>query len=573
MFARIGALLSPPTFEDEAKSRAARLLNTILLALLGLLVLYAFSSLLYPQPLLTLFVVSVAISLDVVSLVLLRRGLVALAAGMFHSFLWLLITGVCILFGGVEGPAVYGYIVIVVMTGLLQSGSSSFGYAVLSVVTGLAMVIAGRVGLLPPPLVPRFPLSEWLALSTYIAISAAVAYLATSSLKQALERATSNERALAESYHELQAIRNSLEDRVVARTHGLETAVQVSRAVTSVLALDELLPQVVDVVRERFGLYYVGVFLLDAAGEWAVLRAGTGPAGRQMLDNGHRLAVGGSSMIGQCVSTGQARIALDVGDEAYRFDNPLLPETRSEMALPLRWREEPMGAMTVQSAAEAAFDDTDVALLQTVADQLAVAIRNAQLFAETQQALSRSESIVRRYVRESWDRVVELGTHVSGYRYSQGSATADEDAWLPIMARAVQERGVVASDGAGTETAIAVPLISSGEVIGAIGLRRGQGEEMSEEELAVIGAVGEQVAQAVERMRLLDETHRSAQRETILRQTADRIRSQGDLDAILKVAAQELRRVVGATRVSIRLGTELSDRATNGRAAAPDREE
>jgi PAS domain S-box-containing protein len=164
----------------------------------------------------------------------------------------------------------------------------------------------------------------------------------------------------------------------------LQTATEVSRAASSILDPDELIRQVVDLIHERFGLYYVGLFLVDESGDWAVLRAGTGKAGRQMIAQGHKLEVKRTSMIGTCVINKQARIALDVGEAAARFDNPLLPKTRSEVALPLISRDEAIGALTFQSAQEAAFSDEDVAVLQTMADQLANAIQNTRLFDRAQ---------------------------------------------------------------------------------------------------------------------------------------------------------------------------------------------
>jgi CheY-like chemotaxis protein/putative methionine-R-sulfoxide reductase with GAF domain len=186
---------------------------------------------------------------------------------------------------------------------------------------------------------------------------------------------------------QLRDLIGSLEQRVADRTRGLQTAAEVARATISVLDPDELLRQAVDLVRERFGLYYVGLFLLDEEQRFAVLRAGTGEAGQQMMSRGHKLEVGGDSMVGQCVAKGEARIALDVGVEATRFSNPLLPDTRTETALPLRSRGRTIGAMTVQSVEEAAFDEADIAVMQTMADQVAAAIDNAQLFAQTEAAL------------------------------------------------------------------------------------------------------------------------------------------------------------------------------------------
>ncbi|MFL7792056.1 MAG: substrate-binding domain-containing protein, partial [Anaerolineae bacterium] len=196
----------------------------------------------------------------------------------------------------------------------------------------------------------------------------------------------------------------------------LRTAADVSRTVSSILDPSELIQQVVDLVQERFELYYAGLFLVDEAGprdasngKWAVLRSGTGEAGRQMLAQGHRLEIGGESMIGWCIANKQARIALDVGQDAVHFDNPFLPETRSELALPLITRGQVIGALTIQSMQEAAFSDEDIAVLQTMADQLANVIQNARLFEEQQ----RASSLLSERIKEL-DLLNEIGREIDG---------------------------------------------------------------------------------------------------------------------------------------------------------------
>jgi PAS domain S-box-containing protein len=207
------------------------------------------------------------------------------------------------------------------------------------------------------------------------------------------------------------------------RSTQLQTAAEVSRAVSSILDPEALTPQVVDLVRERFGLYYAGLFLVDQTGEWtgepykwAVLRAGTGEAGQQMLRRGHKLEIGGSSMIGWCIANKQARIALDVGEDAVRFDNPSLPETRSELALPLINRGRPIGALTIQSDREAAFSKDDVTVLQTMADQLANAIANARLYNQAHREINerkRAEEETQRRAAQA-GLIYEVGRNVSG---------------------------------------------------------------------------------------------------------------------------------------------------------------
>ena len=214
------------------------------------------------------------------------------------------------------------------------------------------------------------------------------------------------EEAIRDANLKLQIYTEELE----ARTDQLVVAAQVSRTATDILEPDDLSQKVVDLVRERFGLYYVGLFLLDETREMAVLHAGTGGAGRQMLRQHHMLPIAETSMIGWCIINRQARIALDVGDDAVQFDTPLLPETRSEVALPLISRNEVIGALTFQSIAGAAFTTEDVTVLQSMADLLANAINNARLYDQLQRELQvrrQAEDEIRNLNADLEERVEE----------------------------------------------------------------------------------------------------------------------------------------------------------------------
>ncbi len=183
------------------------------------------------------------------------------------------------------------------------------------------------------------------------------------------------------------AIQNSkLHRQEERRSRLLKAANRVGKETASILDLDQLLPQTVNIICEAYGLYYAGVFLLDEKGEFAVLRAGYGKAGKAMLEEGHKLRVGTDSMIGACVAMGEARIALDVGEERVHFKNPHLPHTRSEMALPLIYGGKTLGAVTIQSSEERAFSEDDITTLLTMAEHLAVAINNARLIDELKEA-------------------------------------------------------------------------------------------------------------------------------------------------------------------------------------------
>lgn len=183
------------------------------------------------------------------------------------------------------------------------------------------------------------------------------------------------------------AIQNSkLHRQEERRSRLLRAANRVGKETASILDLDQLLPQTVNIICEAYGLYYAGVFLLDEKGEYAVLRAGYGKAGKAMVTEGHKLRIGTESMIGACIAMGEARIALDVGEERVHFKNPHLPHTRSEMALPLIYGGRTLGAATIQSSEERAFSDDDITTLLTMAEHLAVAINNARLIDELKEA-------------------------------------------------------------------------------------------------------------------------------------------------------------------------------------------
>jgi len=197
----------------------------------------------------------------------------------------------------------------------------------------------------------------------------------------------------------LEESERELGERVVARTAELnrraiqmQTAAEISWATTSTLDLESLLNESVELICQRFELYYVGIFFLDDSHRNAWLMAASGEAGKQLLVMRHKLPINEESMIGWCILHAQARIAQEAEQDKVRFHNPLLPETRSEMAIPLITHGEVIGALTVQSKRAHEFQEADISVLQTLAGQLANGIGNARLYAEAQDAKEAAES-------------------------------------------------------------------------------------------------------------------------------------------------------------------------------------
>ncbi len=331
-------------------------------------------------------------------------------------------------------------------------------------------------------------------------------------------------------------------EQISARASQMETASIVSRAASSILDTQTLLHEVVNLIQERFKLYYVGIFLVDEFREWAVLRAGTGLAGQQMLLAGHRLLVGGDSMIGKCVSEGKARIALDVGAEAVRFNNPHLPHTHSEMALPLIARGEVIGAMTIQSEQTAAFSDADIIVLQTMADQVANAISNARLFAEAQARLEEVQRLQRQMIGETWQAYAQQ-KQVLGYMYelneAQPLATPIPVPALPELAQGqtVTRRG---DDGG---VALLAPLTVRGEPIGLLGFEElEEVRDWSQDDVALIEAVREQLGLALENRLLFAQTTEALAETSNLYDIGQQISTARSADEILRAALDGLMR-------------------------------
>ncbi len=364
---------------------------------------------------------------------------------------------------------------------------------------------------------------------------------------------------------QLRGLIAGLEQRVAERTQELarrstylEASADVGRAVSSILEADRLIGQVVDLIQERFGLYYVGLFLLDESGRWAVLRAGTGTAGQALLAREHRLEVGGQSMIGWCIANAQPRVALEVGEDAVRLATAELPDTRSEAALPLRSRGRVLGALSVQHTRPGAFDPDTLTVLQTMADQVAVALDNAQLFAEREQALKMVQRAYGELSREAWLDLLQARPEL-GYRSDEHGLSAAGDVWRPEMEQALQSGQTIRGDGntPGGERPLAVPIKVRGQIVGVLDTYKpAQAGDWTTDEIALLEAIATQLDSALESARLYQETQRRALREQAIRQVTDRMRRAVDVEAILRNTVTELARVLGAPRAYVRLGIE-----------------
>lgn len=335
---------------------------------------------------------------------------------------------------------------------------------------------------------------------------------------------------------------SQLEQRVVERTADLEqrslqlqVAAEVARDASLTQDFDILLQRSVDLVRQRFGFYHAGIFLVDELGEYAVLRAATGEVGRQMIEKGHQLKLGEVGMVGFVASRGVPRIASDVEGEATHFQNPYLLKTRSEMALPLKVGNRVIGVLDVQSENDSAFTEDDAIVLQIMADQLAVAIENARLYGEAQASLHQVEALYGSYSQRLWQRMID-SQRIAGYQYdpSQGVSVLDVDSRPAEQVPAV------------------IPLQMRGQVIANLRIYPSK-TNWSESQQAVFRAIGERLSQAMESARLYQESQQSAANEQLVGEVTARMRETLDIDSILQTTIREIRQAFDLQEVEVRL--------------------
>jgi GAF domain-containing protein/HAMP domain-containing protein len=331
----------------------------------------------------------------------------------------------------------------------------------------------------------------------------------------------------------------------------LEAISEVARAITQLKNVNELLPSITQLISQHLGFYHVGIFLLDDNQEFAILRAANSEGGQRMLSHGHRLKVGQEGIVGYVAQHGESRISLDVGEDAVFFDNPDLPDTRSEMGLPLMIEKRVIGVLDVQSDGPAAFGKQNIAVMNTLADQVAIAIENANLFGEMQRALIEAQVSYGQYVRQAWE-TLPMETRTFGYRYSGIKLdNIDEPLELPEILAAMKTGAPIHKEE--DESVLAVPLKLRGEVIGVIDVRATDPDrKWTENELNLVQAIADRVAIALENARLFEETTRRADRERAVSEITTHIRSSTDPQVMLRTALDELKQVLAASDVQIR---------------------
>ena len=326
-------------------------------------------------------------------------------------------------------------------------------------------------------------------------------------------------------------------ERLEKRAEQFEAIAQLARTITSIQELDALLPRIVRLISQQFGFYHVGLFLLDESRQYAVLSAANSEGGQRMLARRHRLGVGQTGIVGYVTATGNPRIALDTGTDAVYFDNPDLPDTRSEMALPLRVGRVVTGALDVQSTEPNAFTEEDVEVLSILADEVSIAIENARLYEESQRVLTDAQSAFGEFTQTAWQQMIAR-QKVVGYELSGTS--------IHTLEAPVKSNG----------ESIQVPIKLRGRVVGAMNINLPDNKELDADDLDIAEALAQRIGIAIESATLLEETRRRAARESMVSDISAKFSATAEVDRLMQVAVKELRQILGAKEVILKVATE-----------------
>ncbi|MGZ9234930.1 MAG: GAF domain-containing protein [Anaerolineales bacterium] len=449
-----------------------------------------------------------------------------------------------------------GYIALIVSSILLSVRSLT------------ALVAFMTVASITAPLYSRVPiaLDSDFYKDTGIAIAMGVILIGANAFRAFIERERLKE--LSQANREMEHLASNLEQRVNERTIEMEEAnnqnvrraaqlkavTELSESIAQLHDLNDILPATTRLISERFGFYHVGVFLVDRDREYAILQAANSDGGKRMLERSHRLKLG-VGVVGFCAQTGQPRIALDVGADSVFFNNPNLPATRSEVALPMRSHSATIGVLDVQSTEAGAFSSEDLQVLTALANQVSIALENARLLTETRAALTQVQEVYNEFTRAEWSRTITQAEQ-RGFRFQTGRIEMLENALqTPEVTSAVESGEIMANPVNGSKekrAAVAVPVKLRGEVIGILHVESNDPlKQWQDDEVSLVQAVAERAAFAMENARLFQDARRRAAKERLISEASARISGALNIENILQTTAEELERVLGGSEILI----------------------
>lgn len=567
MINSIRQLFTAPIFDDEEKTRLAALLNRILWAVIIIGSIY---TVLAPFMLGQLF--SAALTAAVVVVGVIARSLMTQGRIRLASTILLLVFNIVLIFsillsGGVVGASYTSLVLTTVLAGVLLGGRGAYFFAALNSLIGLGFMLFQAA--VPAPLIPQNPITYFSSLVVYVFFIGALLQASADSVAKILSNLRATRMELTAKNQELQKFTAALESTITARTSELDNAnlrlerrarqfeaiARISRVITQTQDFNLLLDQVTELISDQLNFYHTGIFLVDANNEYAVLIAANSPGGKRMLQRNHRLRIGQTGIVGYVAGTGLPRIALDTGVDAAFFNNPDLPNTRSEIALPLlRKGNEVIGVLDAQSQDANAFSQEDVRALTTLADQVAIAIENSRLFEAQKRVLNEALVTYNREFGESWLRFTKSKGITGIQRRNLKSSLLNESLELPGAQEALRSGDVFQAKDSDGSTIVTLPVKLRDQTVGVVNIKGIRDRNWTEDELDVIQAIMERAALSIENARLLEESRTTAERERVIGEISARISSGTQVEEILRTAVQELGARIPGAQITVEVG-------------------
>lgn len=509
-------------------------------------------------------VLTVNLILEGISLYLVLRRNLYMAKIVVPLALIAAITAIALNTNGLKSGALLGMPMALMVSAVLLGRKSLaliVPIAILAAILIAAADLSGRIPFIPSGI------DDAVILPVLLIGSAAVIELVNGRLIESVRRARESERLYRAENIELSELRSILEERVRQRTEELDAAnrsnqrrarqfeaiAQANRAIASVQDLNTLLPRIAQVISERFNFYHTGIFLIDKERRFAVLQATSSEGGKKMLERGHKLEIGQSSIVGFAAATNQPRIALDAGKDPVHFENPDLPQTHSEIALPLQYEGRILGVLDVQSDEPNAFSQDDIKVLSTLADQVSIAIHNALTFENAQKALSESRLAFEQNVHEAW-RLTRPKAARTGFRFNEaGLAPLEENLDGEHIREAIAKGQAAITRGKEAAKKLAVPIRLRGQVVGVLQVQTRNERSLTGNDLDIAQAVMERLSLAIETATLIQSTQHRADIERLTTQISSRIGSSTRFETILQTAAEELSQALGGSDVLVQI--------------------
>ena len=560
----IKKFFSPPYFDNPEQNYRARFVNGFSWIAMILTIVIAVIVAVTGYTDYTLYVLIGLVVVFALTLILLRYRLLNISAVLLVVLTWLGILFQAYTADGVHDVIIIGFIATALFASILM-GWWAGGITMLASILGAWLLASLEVNQLITPTVSS-PYTFARDLTFILLIISTLIYFSTTNLQSAINRAKESELNSYKSNEALKNLNISLEDRITDSTAELvatnrrnerrarqfEAIAQVARATVTNQNLETLLPSLVELIGKQFDFYHVGVFLLDEQKEFAELSATNSEGGKRMLARGHKLGIGQSGIVGYVSATGKPRIALDVGADSAFFNNPDLPDTRSEMALPLRVADEIIGVLDVQSIISNAFSEEDIDVLSTLADQVSIAIQNSRTYETMQTLLAEAQRTSGAFLGESW-RVLQLQNESIGYQLTENKLhSLTKPITSAQITKAISSRETVKEGG--ENATLAIPIRLRNEVIGIMNIRvQNAAHDWDSDEVDVAEAIADRLSLALEASLLLKSTQRQAEIERITADISSKLGATTQFDAILRTAAEELSRALGGSDVLVQI--------------------